>query len=136
MFTYLQILGCLYLFINLYSNITVTPTMTINNLIIFLNSYSSTSKIFLLLILFLSGLPPFMFFLVKLVFLLKILANTTLIIQLMLFFNFFMNMLFYLQIFQTTNLFYYNSMMLKNLPTNFSIINNTYDHFSNMHFNF
>ena len=110
MFTYMLLYVLVYFFLSIlffifllyYINFTNLQEWNLSSLVGFILNYSSFSKQFLLLFLTFSGLPPVIFFLIKLSFLLKFFATTNFVIQILLFFNFLSGMFFYLQIFNTT----------------------------------
>ena len=104
---YYQILYMLFFYLYIYMNIKNLQNFNLINLLTIIKTYAPQYNLFFLLFILLSGLPPVIFFIIKLVFLIHIFQYISLSMQILLFINFFLSMLFYLQGFNATkkNLF-------------------------------
>lgn len=91
----------LYFTINIL-NLNLNNNISLNLFISFIKKYFKFNPL-LLVLLILSGLPPFSFFIIKVNILLKILENNSLFLIFLIFFNLLLTMFFYLQFFKLTN---------------------------------
>jgi len=96
-------------------------TKSISYLNFFINKFSKFKVLYLLLLLSLSGLPPFFLFLVKTNILISILNKSNILDICFIFIIFFLNMLFYVQIFYNKNINY--SIKIENNKKNVKNIN-------------
>lgn len=112
---YYQLLYILFIYIKLYFNINTLQQFNFSQILILLKNYSSHTNYFSFIFLLLSGLPPVNFFLLKLIFLITNFQYISFFMQLVLFLNFLLGMLFYLQCFNITNNNYINNINLKKL---------------------
>ncbi len=76
---------------------------SLNNLLLYILKFNKLKTIIFLLLLSLSGLPPFILFFIKFNFLINLLYKTNFFIIMLIFIIFFLNMIFYIQTFFNKN---------------------------------
>ena len=111
-FVYYQLLTVLYLFFCYYVNIKTLTQLNISTILLFINNYTSHSVKFFILPLLLSGLPPVSFFFIKFAFLINVFSTVSFTVSFLLFINFLLGMLFYLQFFNITKTYTVNKKIL------------------------
>lgn len=104
-YTFLYITTLIVIFLYLYCFQVPTNTFFLSNSEFFssINNYTKRGFLLKLLILQLSGLPPFCFFFVKVGLLTEVSYTSNLFVLTLIFLNFFLSTLFYLKIFNITN---------------------------------
>lgn len=100
---YVYILLSLFILIFNSSIFNVISTLSLGNLILFIQKYKTNKTIYLWLFFCLTGLPPFGLFFIKFNILFYILINTHISSVIIIFVFFFLNMLFYSQTFSYKN---------------------------------
>jgi len=122
---FLNMYVCFYLFTLIQIQFILTKYLSnniINNSLPYLNFYinkfSKYKIIYFILLLSLTGLPPFILFFIKFNFLINILFKYNIFVIILIFFIFFFNMLFYIQIFYNKNINYDIKLIKNNKKTN------------------
>ncbi len=135
-YTFLYIMTLIFIFLYLFCFEVPTNAFFLSNTEFFnvINTYTNRGFLLKLLILQLSGLPPFSFFFIKIGLLTEVSYSSNLFVLILIFINFFLSTVFYLRIFTITGTHLSNNT-LKMLATSSMLLTKSNSIFSK-HLNF